>query len=235
MPHVQGYESKRCFLIIERSIVANHENKTLHSSTMKLASWEVAVISRRKELDEQIPKEWRIELPIPDELPCVQNHISVAQLLTSTESEITATKTTKLIEHLKKREIDSRNDRHSFFCKRAAIAQQALNCATDLLFDEALAIAREYDIHFQLTGKTKEPLHGLPIFIKDALDIAGHLTITGLVSRLNHVARNDTLSVSMLRDAGALPLIKTNISQACLLVEPINNIHGTVMVPRIGT
>jgi Asp-tRNA(Asn)/Glu-tRNA(Gln) amidotransferase A subunit family amidase len=67
--------------------------------------------------------------------------------------------------------------------------------------------------------------------MKDSFDVAGHYTICGLVSRMDKVATEDTVLVSILREAGATPFIKTNVSQGCLLVESINNIYGTVLNP----
>lgn len=119
----------------------------------------------------------------------------------------------------------------SAFCKRSAVAQQAFNCATELLYNEALAAARACDEHLRATGKPLGPLHGLPVSVKDTFDVRGHLNTAGLVSRLGEISSDDCLVVSLLRAAGAIPFIKTNVSQGCLLVESINNIYGTVLNP----
>jgi amidase len=177
-----------------------------------------------------MPKEWLVNIPSPDELPCVQDHVSIRNLLSPLELEITTTSTPELLKRLSEG-VWTAEATVTAFCKRAAVAQQALNCATDLLFDEAITTAQEHDAFLKSTGSTKGPLHGLPISIKDAFDVAGHITSAGLVSRLGNVAQNDTLIVSILREAGAIPFIKTNVSQACLLVESRNNIYGTVLNP----
>jgi amidase len=197
---------------------------------MSPKTWEEIVANRRQILNNQIPNAWRLKLPSVKELPCVQDHAAITELLNPIEVEITNTSTLEIIKHLQSGQWTS-EETVTAFCKRAALAQQALNCATDLLFDEAIKTAKEYDSFLKSTGKTKGPLHGLPISIKDAFDVAGHITSCGLVSRLDNVAKNDTLIVSILREAGAIPFVKTNTSQACLLVESINNVYGTVLNP----
>lgn len=52
------------------------------------------------------------------------------------------------------------------FCKRAAIAQQCVNCLTEIFFEEALARAKECDDYLEKHGKTMGVLHGLPISLK---------------------------------------------------------------------
>ncbi|KAH9867621.1 hypothetical protein IAQ61_008215 [Plenodomus lingam] len=64
------------------------------------------------------------------------------------------------------------------FRKRAAIAQQCLSCLTEIMFDEALATARECDEYLARHGRPKGNLHGLPISVKDSFNLVGvHSTI----------------------------------------------------------
>lgn len=66
------------------------------------------------------------------------------------------------------------------FCKRAAIAQQLTRCLTEIFFDRALVRAKELDVHLEETGRTVGPLHGLPVSVKDRLDIKGLDTTVGM-------------------------------------------------------
>jgi amidase len=52
------------------------------------------------------------------------------------------------------------------FCKRAAVAQQLVNCLMDIDFEKAMQRAKELDEHLRRTGKVVGPLHGLPVSIK---------------------------------------------------------------------
>lgn len=40
------------------------------------------------------------------------------------------------------------------------------NCATEIFFEEGLQRARELDGYLEEHGRTKGPLHGLPISVK---------------------------------------------------------------------
>ncbi|CAK7236661.1 hypothetical protein SBRCBS47491_009714 [Sporothrix bragantina] len=199
--------------------------------------WEEKVAARRKVVAAQIPEEWRVTLPAPEELPStmVEGTITavdeaLAKLMTPREIMITTAPTSCLVGSLQTGAWTAEETMLAF-CKRSAIGQQALNCATDMFFDEALAKAREYDVFRLETGTTKGPLHGLPLSVKDVFDQKGKINTAGLVSRIDRVATADAQLVSIMQDAGAIPFIRTATSQACQLVESITNVYGTVMNP----
>jgi amidase len=65
-------------------------------------------------------------------------------------------------------------------------------------------------------GAVRGPLHGIPMVVKDNIDVAGLPTTAGSVLWHDHVAPRDAAVVAMLRGAGALVLGKTNMSEfAC--------------------
>ena len=197
---------------------------------MSRASWEQKAAARRKDLAASIPDEWKVTFPSPKVLPDVSQHASIRTLLTPEEISITELNTGDLIRQLQTAKLSSLVVVIAF-CKRATLAHQALNCATELLFDEALRTAKDHDEYLKTTGKTKGPLHGLPISVKDVFDLKGHLNSSGFVYRVEEIVQNDALIVAIMKEAGAIPFIKTNVSQGCLLVESTNNIYGTVMNP----
>ncbi len=59
-------------------------------------------------------------------------------------------------------------------------------------------------------------LDGVPIAIKDNLDIAGYPTTAGLISRKARIAQHDAHAVSRLRAAGAVLIGKTNLDEGAL-------------------
>ena len=64
------------------------------------------------------------------------------------------------------------------------------------------------------TGKTRGPLHGIPILIKDNIDTADRMqTTAGSLALEGHIAAKDAFVVKQLRKAGALILGKTNLSE----------------------
>ncbi len=74
-------------------------------------------------------------------------------------------------------------------------------------------IADEMDAELR-AGKTRGPLHGIPILLKDNIDTADRLqTTAGSLALQGHHAARDAGLVEKLRAAGALILGKTNLSE----------------------
>jgi amidase len=87
-------------------------------------------------------------------------------LLTARELEITEiADATALLEKIHSRQWTSLEVTVAF-CKRAAIAQQLINCLMDIDFDRAIERAKELDEHLASTGELVGPLHGLPVSLK---------------------------------------------------------------------
>src|SRR3954454_11876312 len=63
------------------------------------------------------------------------------------------------------------------------------------------------------TGHVRGPLHGVPVLVKDNLDVAGLPTTAGNVALQNSVPDKDSTVVARLRAAGAVILGKTNLSE----------------------
>ena len=59
------------------------------------------------------------------------------------------------------------------------------------------------------------PLAGVPISIKDAFHVEGHVTTLGSLAHANDVAPHDSGAVRRLRRAGAVVVGKTNVSEFC--------------------
>ncbi|KAF8306772.1 amidase [Clavulina sp. PMI_390] len=117
------------------------------------------------------------------------------------------------------------------FCKRASIAQQLVNCLTEICFDNAIAKAKELDTMFKATGKLAGPLHGLPVSIKDNFKMKGLDSTVGFISWVNEPATEESVLITMLRNSGAVLYCKTNIPTAMLIAESYNNVWGTTTNP----
>ena len=59
------------------------------------------------------------------------------------------------------------------------------------------------------------PLAGVPVSIKDAFHLEGHVTTLGSLAHAGDVARHDSGAVRRLREAGAVIVGKTNIPEFC--------------------
>ncbi len=78
---------------------------------------------------------------------------------------------------------------------------------------DALAIARELDRERREKGP-RGPLHGIPIVIKDNIDTADRMeTTAGSLALLGSKPARDAFVVERLREAGAVILGKTNLSE----------------------
>lgn len=65
----------------------------------------------------------------------------------------------------------------------------------------------------RMAGKARGPLHGIPILIKDNVEVAGLPTTAGSLALKDNVTGRDAPLVARLREAGAIILGKTNLSE----------------------
>jgi amidase len=78
---------------------------------------------------------------------------------------------------------------------------------------DAVAIAQELDRQFQTSGVTG-PLHGIPVVLKANIDTNDAMATTaGSLALADHHATVDAFHVAQLRNAGAVILAKTNLSE----------------------
>ena len=87
-----------------------------------------------------------------------------------------------------------------------------LNAFILLMADAAREQAAEADREIG-QGRYRGPLHGIPISVKDLVDVAGLPTTAGSRVRDGHRAAADAAVVSRLRDAGAVLIGKTNLHE----------------------
>ena len=77
----------------------------------------------------------------------------------------------------------------------------------------ALDIADSMDKECK-AGKVRGPLHGIPVLIKDNIDTGDNMhTTAGSLALADHFAKTDAFIVHKLREAGAVLLGKTNLSE----------------------
>jgi len=78
---------------------------------------------------------------------------------------------------------------------------------------DAMSIAKAMDDE-RKAGKTRGPLHGIPVLIKDNIDTADKMqTTAGSLALEGHIAANDSFVAKKLREAGAVIIGKTNLSE----------------------
>lgn len=88
----------------------------------------------------------------------------------------------------------------------------ALNCVISLVPD-ALQEADRLDAEFAKTGKLTGPLHGIPVLVKDEVDVAGTATTQGVKVFADYFPPLDAFAIVQLKKSGAIMLGKTTLSE----------------------
>ena len=112
-----------------------------------------------------------------------------------------------------------------------AASPAAQHVFTQLYADDARTSAQRCDTKAQV-GHSLGALHGVCITIKDNIDVAGETTMAGgVVCSGEATALHDAPVLQRLRDAGAVVLGKTNMSEFAFSGVGINPHHGTPANP----
>ena len=80
-------------------------------------------------------------------------------------------------------------------------------------FPDALDQARAMDAELR-AGKYRGPMHGIPVLVKDNVEVAGPIATTaGSLALAGNITNRDAPLIARLREAGAVILGKTNLSE----------------------
>ena len=112
------------------------------------------------------------------------------------------------------------------------IAQRReLNCFISVLADRARADAKDADRR-RAQGRSLGPLDGVPIAVKDNIDVAGSPATAGMATRRGRVPPQDAFCVAKLRAQGAIIIGKTNLHEAALGATSDNPHYGRCFNPH---
>lgn len=189
------------------------------------ASWEEVVAEKRKSVNDSIPKEWVIP-NLKNEMVSkgfVNTSEYLDTILPPDEIEITRSTTAKLTELIQTGKLTAVSVTKAF-AHRAMLAHQILNCCSEIFIDKALERAQELDDIFHQTGKTVGCLHGIPISLKDQVDLVGIPSAIGYVSLANTKKTKNALLASKLLDLGAIFFVKTAVPMAMMAPETASNL-----------
>ena len=116
---------------------------------------------------------------------------------------------------------------------QAAIAQHGARTNAFIQVDAAQARASAIESDRERShGETRGPLHGIPISIKDLIDIAGQPTTAASRVLADRVATADATVISRLRGAGAILFGKTNLHEFALGTTSEDSAWGAVRHPQ---
>ena len=101
-----------------------------------------------------------------------------------------------------------------------------VNAFVTLREEEALAEAKKSD-----ANKTRRPLEGLPVTVKDAFATSGIRTTAGSKIWETFIPREDAAAVAKLRQAGAIVIGKTNLPEFSADLQAYNAIAGVTSNP----
>jgi amidase len=118
---------------------------------------------------------------------------------------------------------------------RIEAVNPTLNAVVHLDREGALAAARAADAALKdgvgLGGGEVGPLHGVPITVKDNLDVGGLPCTGGTLGRAGHVPAEDATTVARMKQAGAIVLGKTNLPEFALAFVTDNLVYGRTNNP----
>ncbi|KAI6765558.1 hypothetical protein HG530_006628 [Fusarium avenaceum] len=117
------------------------------------------------------------------------------------------------------------------FVKRAIIAQHVTNPISDMFFEEALERAQGLDESLARTRKAFGILHGLPISVKDVLNLRGYATTMGHVGLADELLDDSVEVLDRLQEIGTVLYCKTNVPQGLISRECANYLFGRNTCP----
>lgn len=143
----------------------------------------------------------------------------------SAPGEIIYLSAKKLAQLIREKRV-SATDAVQAYMARITQVNPKINAVVQTCFDRALREARELD-DMLAQGRTKGPLHGVPMTIKDSIDTESVVTTGGTLGRMNYIPPKDATVVARVRAAGAILLGKTNTPEYTLARGGVPGINTT--------
>ncbi|OWB55847.1 hypothetical protein B5S28_g1731 [[Candida] boidinii] len=210
-------------------------------------NYNACIEAKRASLLEKIPAEWRLD-SLKEKLPTDSENVNVFldSVLPESENKITIQSASDLAPKIAKGELSAYDVTYAY-CHRAALVQQLCNCCTEIFFDIALKRAKQLDEYYKETGKVVGPLHGIPISLKDQINLKGIDTGIGYVApyledktfqsiicdrKIENIkdesnkGEPESQIAKILYNAGAVFYVKTTVPMAMLGGETSSNIFG---------
>ena len=134
----------------------------------------------------------------------------------------------QLLEGLRRKEFSSQ-EVTARSLERIEETEEHLNAFTHVDAKGALKAAEQADTK-RLRGD-QSPLLGIPISVKDLIDVADMPCKFGSLTMSNHIPQNDAPSVSRVRSAGAIIIGKTSTSEFGYRGYTKSLVHGNTHNP----
>ncbi|XP_061680684.1 fatty-acid amide hydrolase 1 [Syngnathoides biaculeatus] len=111
------------------------------------------------------------------------------------------------------------------YVEKTIDVNKKLNCCTGILLES-------FEHLKALDPNDRGLLYGVPVSIKENVAYKNSDSSCGLVLNLDQPSETDSVIVQVLRSQGAIPFVKTNISQSMLSYECSNVIYGPTVNPH---
>lgn len=147
-------------------------------------------------------------------------------MIMSEPCDLTATEARRLIGHKDLSPVELLDSCIS----RIELINSRLGAVVSTDFDRARDIAKRQE-KFMVDGHSLEPLHGLPLGVKDLLETQGLRTTFGSQVYTDHVPKQDSYIVSKLRRSGANIFCKTNTPEFGAGANTKNSVFGSTGNP----
>jgi amidase len=182
--------------------------------------------------DESIPKDSLLGNLMPDaSILNVSNIPRQCGLLSNDEINITENYTAcQLVALMAQGQLTAEQVVKAYL-KRAGIAHQLTNCATEFLGTEAIDRAKYLDEEFKRRGGPVGALHGLPISVKDLVSMRGRRNNSGWIKWIDRIDEDDAHILKILYAAGAIFYVRTTQPQTLMHIECDSPIYGTTVNP----
>ncbi|KAL4484615.1 hypothetical protein ABPG74_019792 [Tetrahymena malaccensis] len=120
----------------------------------------------------------------------------------------------------------------NIFSQRAQQHGVEYGILTHLKYQEAIEAARQCDkLRSENSPLCQLPLFGIPISMKETIDEKGYPSTVGSIFRIDYIAKEDGFCAKLLKSGGAIPFLRTNVPQAGMIYESVNDVYGRVLNP----
>lgn len=150
-------------------------------------------------------------------------------MTTTTATELWSMGVGQLARAIRERRVSSREVVEAHLARIESVNGE-VNAITAVLRHEALAAADAADRKIA-AGDRVGSLHGVPFTVKENIDVAGSATTQGVNALAGALPDLDAPQVAGLREAGAIPIGRTNMPDFALRWHTDNALHGATRNP----
>ena len=136
---------------------------------------------------------------------------------------------TSLAKAIREKRISSREVIQAHLDRIEAVNHK-VNAVTVVLEEDALRTASEADKKIA-AGEELGPLHGVPVTFKENIDLVGSATTHGIVDLKDAMPQTDAPVFAHLKQAGAIPIGRTNLPDFGLRWHTNNDLRGATLNP----